>query len=212
MFGKSVTASMNRSREAQIKEERQASIEVPSDGFAQSRERALDTAKADRIDPALVASLYVKHGEELRLFVLGVLRDADLATDVLQATFAKAVEVGHTAREETLKGWLFRVAFNEALALRRKQAVRDKANRRLAAENGSGPESPVDEVCRWETVASVRQALDQLPPEQRQVVQMRMYEQKKFITIAEELELPLGTVLTRMQAALKKLRKHLKKD
>jgi RNA polymerase sigma-70 factor, ECF subfamily len=185
---------------------------VPSDGFAQPRERALDSADAERIDPALVASLYVKHGEELRLFVLGVLRDADLATDVLQATFAKAVEVGHTAREETLKGWLFRVAFHEALALRRKQAVRDKANRRLAVENGSRSESPVDEVCRWETVASVRQALNQLPPEQRQVVQMRMYEQKKFITIAEELGLPLGTVLTRMQAALKKLRKHLKKD
>lgn len=172
----------------------------------------MDSADLERIDPALVASLYVKHADELRRFVLGVLRDADLATDVLQATFVKAVEIGHTAREETLKGWLFRVAFHEALALRRKQAVRDKANRRLAVESSSGSVSPVDEVCRWETVASVRQALEQLPSEQRQVVQMRVYEQKKFITIAEELELPLGTVLTRMQAALKKLRKHLQQD
>lgn len=203
---------MNPRQETQIIPVGQASVTMPSDGFAQPRERALDSADGKRIDPALVASLYVKHGEELRLFVLGVLRDADLATDVLQATFAKAVEVGHTAREETLKGWLFRVAFHEALALRRKQAVRDKANRWLAEENGSRSESPVDEVCRWETVASVRSALDQLPPEQRQVVQMRVYDQKKFITIAEELGLPLGTVLTRMQAALKKLRKHLKKE
>jgi DNA-directed RNA polymerase specialized sigma24 family protein len=51
-----------------------------------------------------------------------------------------------------------------------------------------------------------------LPPEQRQVVQMRMYEQKKFITISQELGLPLGTVLTRMQAALKKLRGKLPKE
>jgi RNA polymerase sigma-70 factor (ECF subfamily) len=166
----------------------------------------------ERIDPAVVASLYLKHGEELRLFVLGVLRDADLATDVLQATFAKAVEVGHTAREETLKGWLFRVAFHEALALRRKQAVRDKANRRMAVDETTRTETPFDEVCRWETVARVRKALDQLPSEQRQVVQMRIYEQKKFITIAEELRLPLGTVLTRMQAGLKKLKRYLKKE
>ncbi len=172
----------------------------------------MESADGQRIDPALVASLYVKHGEELRLFVLGVLRDADLAGDVLQATFAKAVEVGHTAREETLKGWLFRVAFHEALALRRKQAVRDKANRRIAVEDGTKSESPLEEVCRWETVVTIRQALEQLPAEQRQVVQMRVYDQKKFIEIAEELGLPLGTVLTRMQAGLKKLRRHLKKE
>lgn len=171
----------------------------------------MNSAEGQRIDPAVVASLYVKHGEELRLFVQGVLRDAELANDVLQATFTKAVEVGHTAREETLKGWLFRVAFNEALALRRKQAVRDKAAQKLAAADGPVIESPVEQVCRWETMLSVRKALDQLPPEQRQVVHMRMYEQKKFITIAQELGLPLGTVLTRMQAALKKLRTHLKK-
>jgi DNA-directed RNA polymerase specialized sigma24 family protein len=41
---------------------------------------------------------------------------------------------------------------------------------------------------------------------------MRIYEQKKFATIAEELGLPLGTVLTRMQSALKKLRQRLSKD
>jgi RNA polymerase sigma-70 factor (ECF subfamily) len=172
----------------------------------------LESADESRIDPAQVASLYVKHGEELRLFVLGVLRDADLATDVLQATFAKAVEVGHTARQETLKGWLFRVAFNEAMLLRRKQTVRDKAARRLAAEDTNSSETPYEQVCRWETVASVRKALDQLPTEQRQVVQMRIYDQKKFITIAKELDIPLGTVLTRMQTALKKLRRHLKKE
>jgi RNA polymerase sigma-70 factor (ECF subfamily) len=203
---------MNLEPDRQINDPGGASLDVPSEGFAQRAGAALESADGQRIDPALVASLYVKHGEELRLFVLGVLRDADLATDVLQATFAKAVEVGHTAREETLKGWLFRVAFHEALALRRKQAVRDKANRRLAVEEGDRTETPLELACRWETVAIVRKALDQLPTEQRQVVQMRVYDQKKFITIAEELGLPLGTVLTRMQAGLKKLRRHLKKD
>jgi RNA polymerase sigma-70 factor (ECF subfamily) len=172
----------------------------------------LKSADEAKIDPAIVAALYVKHAEELRCFILGVLRSADLTTEVLQNTFAKAVEVGHTAREETLKGWLFRVAFNEAMALRRRQAVRDRAARKLADAAPAVVESPVDQACRWETVTRVRAALAQLPPQQRQVVQMRMYEQKKFITIAEELELPLGTVLTRMQAGLKKLRGKLGKE
>ena len=165
-----------------------------------------------RLDPALVAGLYVKHAEELRCFVLGVLRNPDLTNEVLQNTFAKAVEVGHTAHEETVKGWLFRVAFNEAMALKRRQGVRDKAVRRLAETERNGCETPDEQVCRWETVAAVRAALETLPPEQCQVVRMRIYEQKKFATIAEELGLPLGTVLTRMQSALKKLRLRLNKD
>ena len=55
----------------------------------------------------------------------------------------------------------------------------------------------------------VRHAIDELPPEQREIVRLRMVEQKKFAEIAQELKLPLGTVLSRMQLALKKLRRSL---
>ncbi len=54
------------------------------------------------IDVARVEALFVAHGAEVRRFVLGVVRDPELASDVLQAAFAKAVELGHTARSETL--------------------------------------------------------------------------------------------------------------
>ena len=181
----------------------------PRAGPVCTAEPALSSADEQRIDPARVAGLYVKHAEELRCFALGLLRNADLASEVLQNTFAKAVEMGHTAREETVKGWLFRVAFNEAMALRRRKGVFDKAVHRLAEMPQRTPDRPDEWVCRFETVETVRAAIQQLPPEQAQVVRMRIYEQKKFITIAEELSLPLGTVLTRMQSALKKLRHSL---
>ncbi|MBL8825420.1 MAG: hypothetical protein JNM18_00445, partial [Planctomycetaceae bacterium] len=61
----------------------------------------------------------------------------------------------------------------------------------------------------WETVVGVRQAIEQLPAEQRQVVRLRIYENRTFAEIATALKLPLGTVLTRMQLALKKLKKAL---
>jgi RNA polymerase sigma factor (sigma-70 family) len=160
-----------------------------------------------RIDPSVVAALYLEHADELRAFLTGVLRNGDLAGEVLQATFTRAIEAGHTAREETLKGWLFRVALNEALAVKRRQKVHDRSLREIAAGNLSKvrSDSPVENVLRWETVERIRAALEDLPAEQRQVVRMRMYEEKTFAEIAQETGLPLGTVLTRMRLALRRL-------
>lgn len=158
-----------------------------------------------RLDPAIVAELYLKHADELRAFLIGVLRCRELANEALQATFTKAIEAGHTARQETLKGWLFRVAFNEAMALRRRNKIQEKSFWRLA-ENRPPDERPADErLTRWEDVDRVRTALESLPKEQQTVVRMRIYEDKTFAVIAAELGVPLGTVLTRMRLALKKL-------
>jgi RNA polymerase sigma-70 factor (ECF subfamily) len=167
------------------------------------------TDSIERLDPAHVAALFVKHADELRNFLIGVLRNRDQADDVLQVAFAKLVEVGHTAREESVKGWLFRVAYNEAIVVRRRQAIHRRATDTLAETENRSPLPPDVPLLRRETVEQVRAAIEQLPAEQRQVVRMRMYDQKKFIQISAELKLPLGTVLTRMQLALKKLRKAL---
>ena len=158
-----------------------------------------------RLDPAVVAALYEEYGGELRAFLTGVLRDSDLAGEALQATFAKVIERGHTARKDSLKGWLFRVSYHEAMAIRRRQQLQKKSQRRLAWNfEQSGP-SPEETVVRWEQVERVRAAVNNLPPEQRQVVHLRIYDEKTFAVIADELGLPLGTVLTRMRLALRKL-------
>jgi RNA polymerase sigma factor (sigma-70 family) len=162
------------------------------------------------IDPSLVAALYAEHGAELRRFVLGVVRDPELAGDVLQVTFARAVERGHTARTETIKGWLFQVAFREALTARRRREARAQADRRFASLGFQPGGRPEEGLIREETVAAVRKALGELPAEQSRVVRARMYEDKTFAQIAEEFGLPLGTVLTRMRLALEKLRRTLR--
>ena len=162
-----------------------------------------------RLDPAIVAALFVEHADELRRFVQGILRRADLAQDVLQATFVKAIEQGHTARSETRKGWLFRVAYHEALVVRRRWDVEGRAHGALAARGSHDTLGPAGQLEHRETLERVRAALDRLPPEQRRVVELRMIEDKKFATIANELGLPLGTVLTRMRSALAKLEKLL---
>ena len=160
-----------------------------------------------RIDPSVVATLYVEYGDDLRAFLIGVLRDRDLAAEALQSTFTKALEAGHTARSETLKGWLFRVAYNEAMGLRRRQKVHNKSLGILAWQKNGEHERPEDNVSRGETIARIRAALEILSDEQLTVVRMRIYEEMTFAAIAEKLGLPLGTVLTRMRLALKKLQR-----
>src|SRR5215218_2105264 len=132
------------------------------------------------VDASRVVALYESHGPELRRFVLGVTRDPDLTGDVLQATFAKAIELGPTIRPGTFKGGLFRVAYHEALTARRRREAREQGQRRLAAMGLHGDERPDERLIRVEAVEAVRQALDTLPEEQRRVVWARMYEDKTF--------------------------------
>lgn len=168
-------------------------------------------ADEGKLDPAVVAALYAEHAEQLRRFVLGVVRDAQLAQDVLQATFAKMVEVGQGTRAETRKAWLFRVAYHEALRLRRRDGVRDRAVRRIAETAGDAQHEPADRrVARDEMIAAVRDQLEQLPAAQQQVVRLRIYEGLTFAEIAKQLDAPLGTVLGRMHTALAKLKLRLR--
>jgi len=159
-----------------------------------------------KLDPAVVAALYLDHAEPLRRFLVGLLRDSSLAGDVLQATFTKAVQVGHTTCAESRKAWLYRVAYREAMAVRRREAAASRATRKLVWSQRADEDSADGPLVRFETVEAVRAALAQLPAKQRQVVEMRIYEEKTFATIAEELGIPLGTALARMRAALEKLR------
>jgi RNA polymerase sigma-70 factor (ECF subfamily) len=161
-------------------------------------------------DESRVAALFKEHGPELRRFILGVVRDPDLAEDVVQTAFTRAVEQGHTARDASLKSWLFQVAYHEAITVRRRQAVRDQAGCRLAALGSPSGEQPDESLIRVEQIEAVRRALASLPPEQRRVVQARIYEDKTFAQIAGDDGLPLGTVLTRMRLALERMRRALR--
>ena len=125
---------------------------------------------------------------------------------------AKLVERGHETKEESRKGWLYRVAYHEAMSVRRRQVVDDVARRRVAWSGEAAGEPAESPLLRAETVHQVRQAIEGLPAEQRQVVRMRIYEDKTFAAIAEELRIPLGTALGRMRAAMKKLRTRLERE
>lgn len=166
----------------------------------------------ERLSPLAVRELYDGHATELLAFLQGVLRDGEQAREALQNTFQRVLESGHTARDESIRGWLFRVAFNEAMALRRRQSSRDRTLQRFA--NNHSPtdvqtELPEIDLIRAEDVARLKVAIDQLPADQRHVIERRMHHDETFAQIAHELKVPLGTVLTRMRLALQKLQRTL---
>jgi RNA polymerase sigma-70 factor (ECF subfamily) len=167
-------------------------------------------AEGPRLDPGVVATLWVRHARELRDFLQGVLRNADLAEEALQSTFVKAIEAGSTSEETTRKGWLFRVAYHEAMQLCRRRQIDLRAVRRSAWRSVSEDGNADTALVRQEERREVEAALGELPPEYQIVVRMRIHENLTFAEIAERTGTPLGTVLTRMRASLTKLRSRLK--
>ena len=150
----------------------------------------MTAGEGGQIDREAVAALFREHAEELRRFLTGVLRDPQLANDALQAAFVKLVERGAETAEETRKAWLFRVAYNEALQVRRRQATGHSVLQKVAWSAELVGRAADELLLRGERIEEVRQALTKLPYEQEQIVRMRIYEEKTFAVIAEELKIP----------------------
>jgi RNA polymerase sigma-70 factor (ECF subfamily) len=118
----------------------------------------------------------------------------------------------HSGNVNPLRAWLFRVATNEALLVKRKLGTQARHLEGLAWLQGmsatlhSSQASPANDPHQVASAAEqqrlVKQHLAKLPEEQQTIVRMRIYENLKFAEIAEKLNLPLGTVLTRMRSAL----------
>lgn len=162
-----------------------------------------------RPDETVLGALYEQQAPRLQAFLTGMLRDPDLAREAVQSTFRKALESAGNVRTESLKAWLFQVAYNEALALRRRQGIEAKSLKRLSHIPRNTPPGAEEQLILEESLQRVRAALHNLPQEQARVVRLRIEQDWTFARIAEELDLPLGTVLTRMRLALQKLRKQL---
>lgn len=177
-----------------------------------TQERGAEPSSTERLPPEMVRELYNDHAAEMLAFLQGVLRDGDQAREALQNTFQRMLESGHTARLDSIRGWLFRVAFNEAMALRRRQSSRDRTLQRFVSTQLPAEvetKLPETDIIRAEDVARLKVALEQLSSDQRHVVERRMHHDETFAQIAADLKVPLGTVLTRMRLALQKLQKLL---
>jgi RNA polymerase sigma-70 factor (ECF subfamily) len=152
----------------------------------------------------------------LRAFLRGRLGQEADVDDCLQAIFVKMIQQSRRTDSSVApvarRSWLFRVASNEAALVWRTRAVRgrmiEKQGLELEASDSLYPDA-IEKVIITETTVKIRQAIQQLPEHYRVVVQMRIDQDKTFQAIADELEIPLGTALTRMRRAMERLRSEI---
>jgi RNA polymerase sigma-70 factor (ECF subfamily) len=133
--------------------------------------------------------------------------------DVAQEAFLSAWRAG--ARYDRSRGsvrtWLLGIVHNRAIDAMRRGRVRDfpRADDEHAAERVEAREHTEVEAARREEAAAIRTAMDTLPSEQSQVIELAYFGGFTHTEIAEMVKAPVGTVKGRMRLGLKKLRDEL---
>ena len=136
-----------------------------------------------------------------------------LAEDVVQEAFLSLWRsgTGYDRARGSVRSWVLSAVHNRAIdALRRTgaKAGRDVSDEGIA-ERLQAPEATDTEVVRRDEARRVRGALEELPPDQRQVIELAYFGGLTHSQIAEVLELPPGTVKGRMRLGLTKMRSAL---
>ena len=143
--------------------------------------------------------------------VLG--RDED-AYDVVQDTFVQAfVKLESFERKAGFYTWIYRIAMNMAATRRRRArpiASIEQLREQTQLEPSDRHEAPEANLDRHETVSAVRGAIARLPDEFRSVLVLREIDGCDYDQIAELLDLPVGTVRSRLHRARLQLRDLLK--
>jgi RNA polymerase sigma-70 factor (ECF subfamily) len=141
------------------------------------------------------------------------------AQDIIQETFLNAYQSLHRFKGDSqFFTWLYRIAFNASITLRRKQRsvvalktgrMETGVNEPLDASDSNRPEFALE---RAEQERKIQQALNRLSPEYRAVLILKDMEGQKYEAMAEILQVPIGTIRSRLHRARLELRELLQRE
>ena len=169
-------------------------------------------------DRNAISQLIERHSRRVRDYIQMMVKDGDVADDIFQETFIKAVRVideGRYTDNGRFLSWILRIAHNQVIDHFRAQKQNRQLNEAEAGYDVLGTlrlaERTVEDEIVCEQIASdVRRMVELLPDEQREVVMMRYYSGLSFKEIAEQTGVSINTALGRMRYALINLRKMTK--
>ncbi|HLA85105.1 MAG TPA: RNA polymerase sigma factor [Thermoguttaceae bacterium] len=173
----------------------------------------------DRDDRGAFEQLVQRYERELYNYLRQYLGDAQMAEDAFQTTFLQVhLKCDQFDPERKFRPWLYTVATNQAIdAQRRNRRHRmvslDRSNGGSDQEEfgalvdvlGGDSPDPLDRVDSAEREELVREALAQLPETLKEVVVLVYYQGMKYREAADVLSIPVGTVKSRLHAAIQKL-------
>jgi len=174
-----------------------ASTPCPTGGGERQIERP-----ARLIDPAQLARTFDAHAGALILFARQWLGSGAAAEDVVQDVFATLL--AQRRAPDNMKAWLFKAVRNAAVSQTRSASRRSRREIKLAMDRPDWfeirPEDLIDALSAQEAMAS-------LPPEQREVIVMRIWGQMTLAEIADVTGLPTSTLFSRYRAGLSEIKR-----
>jgi RNA polymerase sigma-70 factor, ECF subfamily len=184
-----------------------------------SDEELLQRLQAGEHD--LFGTLVRRYERELYGYLHRYLGDAELAADVFQNTWVQVfVKIGQYQKERAARPWIYAIATNQSIDAMRRRARRPdmRAESYLNLQEGGEVATkslfevfqvreagPPEQAEAGEMRELVRQAVEQLPELLRQVVLLAYFQGLRYQEIADVLDIPLGTVKSRLHAALARL-------
>ena len=171
-------------------------------------------------DRAAISQLIDRHTHRVRDYIRMMVKDHDVADDILQETFIKAVRVideGRYADTGKFLSWILRIAHNLVI-----DHFRSQKNAKTVSESDAGynmlgtlrfaERTVEDAMISSQIEEDVRRLVDRLPDEQREVVIMRYYSGLSFQEIADQTDVSINTALGRTRYALINLRNMVTED
>ncbi len=159
--------------------------------------------------------LISRHKNRVFTYILIIVKDHQLAEDLFQDTFIKVISSlkrGRYTEKGTFVSWVLRIAHNLIIDHFRKSqrlqtyssedGVTDVFNSRKLSDD-----TIEDELIANQVVSDIREIIELLPDEQKEVVMLRHYADMSFREIAKQTNVSINTALGRMRYALINLRK-----
>ncbi len=168
-------------------------------------------------DVAAFEPLVEKYRQRVYRLAYNVLRDTEDAWDVAQEAFIRAYQALPSFRgQSAFYTWLFRITMNVASDRARQRAARGRAfgTERVEEEEWDRTlvdqsEAPDDSAARAEDRRRIERALESLPEHHRAIIMLSDLQGLSYREIAEVLGIPMGTVMSRLHNARKRLREAL---
>ena len=169
-------------------------------------------------DRSAISNLIERHSRRVKDYIHMMVKDCDVADDIFQETFIKAVRVideGRYTDNGKFLSWILRIAHNQVIDHFRAQRQNKSVSEAEAGYDVLGTlklsERTVEDSMVCEQIErDVRALVELLPSEQREVVIMRYFSGLSFKEIAEQTDVSINTALGRMRYALINLRRMIK--
>ncbi|MDY5396762.1 sigma-70 family RNA polymerase sigma factor [Alistipes sp.] len=169
-------------------------------------------------DRSAISSLIERHSRRVRDYIHMMVKDRDVAEDIFQETFIKAVRVideGRYTDTGKFLSWILRIAHNQVIDFFRAQRQNKSVTEAEAGYDMLGTlrfaeRTVEDSMVSDQIERDVRALVELLPDEQREVVMLRYFSGLSFKDIAEQTDVSINTALGRMRYALINLRRMIK--